>query len=157
MKLVRFFILLNKENCHIHKISIEHSKFLNYFIWIFGNLFPKLPYMVINIFLTIIEYYSHYTWIVLLKLKTEVKLHIQNFISLIENQFQAKEKIIRHANGPEFLLKDFFASKWILHQTSCVYTPQQNGSWEETSTYFKCGKSPYASISYPKQFLVICN
>lgn len=84
--------------------------------------------MVINIFLTIIEYYSHYTWIVLLKLKTEVKLHIQNFISLIENQFQAKEKIIRHANGPEFLLKDFFASKWILHQTSCVYTPQQNGS-----------------------------
>lgn len=79
-------------------------------------------------FLTILDDYSSYTWIVLLKSKSEVKLHIQNFISLIENQFQAKEKIIRHANGPEFLLKDFFASKWILHQTSCVYTPQQNGS-----------------------------
>ena len=57
-------------------------------------------------------------------------MHIQNVVTLIKNQFQTTIKCIRSNNGPEFLQNDFFSSKGILHQTSCVYTPQQNGRVE---------------------------
>jgi len=50
--------------------------------------------------LTILDDFSRYAWIVLLKSKSEVKIHVQNFISLIENQFDSKIKCIRTDNGP---------------------------------------------------------
>ena len=81
-------------------------------------------------FLTILDDYSRYTWVVLLKSKAEVKLNVQNFINLVENQFETKVKCIWSDNGPEFFLKEFFSSKGILHQKSCVATPQQNGRAE---------------------------
>ena len=37
-----------------------------------------------------------------------------------------KIKCIRTDNGTEFLLKEFFKSKGIIHQLSHVETPQQN-------------------------------
>lgn len=49
---------------------------------------------------------------------------------MIENQFGAHVKQIRSDNGPEFSLAEFYSSKGILHQTSCVATPQQNGRVE---------------------------
>jgi len=82
-------------------------------------------------FLTIVDDFSRYTWIVLLKTKRDVCIHVQNFVSLIENQFHLSIKCIRSDNVPEFLQKDCFASKGILHQTNCIYTPQQNGRVEE--------------------------
>lgn len=81
-------------------------------------------------FLTIVDDYSRCTWIVLLKTKINVKMHVQNFIALIENQFDSKIKCIRSDNGPIFFLKDLFSSKGIIHHTSCVYTPQQKGRVE---------------------------
>nr|KYP36109.1 Retrovirus-related Pol polyprotein from transposon TNT 1-94 [Cajanus cajan] len=81
-------------------------------------------------FLTILDDFSRYTWVVLLKSKSEVKTHVHNFINLVENQYETKVKCIRSDNGPEFFLRDFFNSKGIIHQTSCVYTPQQNGRVE---------------------------
>jgi len=39
-------------------------------------------------------------------------------------------KIVRSDNGPEFTIPQFYASKGILHQTSCVETPQQNARVE---------------------------
>lgn len=38
-----------------------------------------------------------------------------------------KLKTIRSNNGPQFFLNEFFASNGILHQTSCVVTPEHNG------------------------------
>ena len=63
-------------------------------------------------FLTILDDFSRYTWVVLLKSKSEVKAHVQNFINLIENQFETKIKCIRSDNGPEFFLKEFFSSNF---------------------------------------------
>ena len=62
-------------------------------------------------FLTILDDYSRYTWVVLLKSKAEVKLNVENFIIMIENQFETKVKCIRSDNGPEFFLRDFFFFK----------------------------------------------
>nr|GMD43966.1 putative RNA-directed DNA polymerase [Ipomoea batatas] len=35
-------------------------------------------------------------------------------------------KVLRSDNGPEFDMREFFGEKGIVHQTSCVNTPQQN-------------------------------
>jgi hypothetical protein len=82
-------------------------------------------------FLTIVDDFSRFTWIILLKGKFEVAAKIQTFIHFVENQFESRVKILRSDNGLEFTsLSTFYASKGIQHQTSCVATPQQNARVE---------------------------
>lgn len=81
-------------------------------------------------FLTIVDDFSRFTWIVMLKGKFEARDQIQKFILLVETQFGATVKMIRSDNGPKFNLSSFYASKGIVHQCSCVETPQQNGRVE---------------------------
>nr|KYP43110.1 Retrovirus-related Pol polyprotein from transposon TNT 1-94 [Cajanus cajan] len=78
-------------------------------------------------FLTIVDDKSRFTWIFFMKNKFETKLLLQNFVSFVQTQFQQNIKTIRTDNGSEFLLKDWYAKLGIVHQTSCVNTPQQNG------------------------------
>ncbi|KAJ0518828.1 putative RNA-directed DNA polymerase [Helianthus annuus] len=62
--------------------------------------------------------------------KDEVLENIKHFVSLIKTQFEKSVKIFRSDNGTEFVniaFKDFTNKNGILHQTTCVYTPQQNG------------------------------
>ena len=50
---------------------------------------------------------------------------------MVKTQFHKQVKVLRSDNGQEFLcLKDFYAQHGMLHQTSCVDTPQQNGRVE---------------------------
>lgn len=82
-------------------------------------------------FLTIVEDFSRSTWTFLLKNKREASNHLKNFVQLIETQFNIRIKQIRTDNafelGNSIDLKNFFAEKGIIHQTTCSYTPQQNG------------------------------
>ena len=48
-------------------------------------------------------------------------------LKTVENQFDCRVKTVRSDNGPEFKCSQFYSSKGILHQTSCINTPQQNG------------------------------
>jgi len=63
----------------------------------------------IKYFLTIVDDFSRFTW-----------------IHLMTNKFESKVKCLRSDNGFEFQMSDFFQSKGIVHQLSCVETPQQN-------------------------------
>ena len=74
-------------------------------------------------FLTIVDDFSRFTWIFLMQFKSEASYKLQTFCSFVENQFSVRVKTIRSDNGPEFFMKDFFASNGIVHQTSCVETP----------------------------------
>lgn len=65
-----------------------------------------------------------------LKTKAEVSGHVKNFITMIQTHFHTTAKFIRTDNGPEFMLSSFYASHGIIHQKSCVETPQQNGRVE---------------------------
>jgi hypothetical protein len=81
-------------------------------------------------FLTAVDDYSRYTWIILMKTKSEARQHVQNFITFAETQHNCSVKSIRTDNGPGFTMPTYYASKGILHQTSYVETPQQNGKVE---------------------------
>nr|GFC04020.1 integrase, catalytic region, zinc finger, CCHC-type, peptidase aspartic, catalytic [Tanacetum cinerariifolium] len=74
--------------------------------------------------------YSHYTWVHFIRSKDEAPAVIITFLIRITVLLQSPVIIIRTDNGTEFknqLLKEYFDSIGISHQTSFVRTPQQNG------------------------------
>ncbi|CAA7029625.1 unnamed protein product [Microthlaspi erraticum] len=82
-------------------------------------------------FLTILDDYSHGLWLYLLPSKHDVSKTIKNFIALVERQFDKTVKTVRSDNGSEFVcLSEYFREHGIIHETSCVHTPQQNGRVE---------------------------
>lgn len=82
-------------------------------------------------FLTIVDDYSRAMWTYLLLQKSEVRNVLTNFIAYAEKQFGKTIKIVRSDNGTEFMcLSSHFKQQGIIHQTSCVATPQQNGRVE---------------------------
>ncbi|GJS95733.1 putative RNA-directed DNA polymerase [Tanacetum coccineum] len=81
-------------------------------------------------FLTVVDDYSRAVWLYLIKTKDEVSFYLTLFYNLIENQFNKRIKIFRSDNGTEFVnqtVMKFCVEKGIIHQTSCAYSPQQNG------------------------------
>jgi len=59
--------------------------------------------------------------------KSEASMLLQNFVVFVKNQFGKDVKIIRSDNGKEFTsrsMEKFYCEKGIMHQTSCVDTPQ---------------------------------
>ena len=61
-----------------------------------------------------------------MKSKSDVRPLFQSFYAMIDTQFSQHIKVIRTDNAKEFAMTDFLSSHDIIHQTSCVYTPQQN-------------------------------
>ena len=64
-------------------------------------------------FWTVLDYFTRYTWICLMKTNAETHTHLRNFINKIENQFNCHLKVLRSDNDPEFLMTDFFNWKGI--------------------------------------------
>nr|KYP70921.1 Retrovirus-related Pol polyprotein from transposon TNT 1-94 [Cajanus cajan] len=77
-------------------------------------------------FLTIVDDHTRYTWVFLMASKADTCNCVTNFISHIENQFATRVKVIRTDNGAEFSMNNYFDSKGIIHQTTCIETPEQN-------------------------------
>nr|GEZ85975.1 hypothetical protein [Tanacetum cinerariifolium] len=74
--------------------------------------------------------YSRYTWVHFLRTKDETPEVIKNFLKKISVHLQAPVIIVCTDNETEFknhVLKEFFDSVGITHETSTVKTPQQNG------------------------------
>ncbi|GMI89878.1 hypothetical protein HRI_002657100 [Hibiscus trionum] len=81
-------------------------------------------------FVSFIDDHTRVTWIYLLKQKSDVASTFQNFYTMIKTQFGAEIKRIRSDNAKDYfnqILSPFLLEKGILHESSCVNTPQQNG------------------------------
>lgn len=78
-------------------------------------------------FLSVINDYSRYSWIILMKFKSKTSKIINYFIYFTQPLFKVIIKTIRSDNDLEFLWKDLYLTHGIHHQTSYVDTPQQNG------------------------------
>lgn len=78
--------------------------------------------------LTILDDFTRYNWVYLLKNKSDTFSCFVNWYNLIKNI-----KNIRTDNGKEFIsnrFKNFCDEKGIIHQTTVPYNPQQNGRAE---------------------------
>ena len=105
-------------------------------------------------FLTIVDDFSRAVWTYLLLEKSEVKQVLQNFCAYTEKQFGKHVRTVRSDNGSEFMcMSSFFRSNGIVHQTSCVATPQQNGRVERIHRHIlNIARSLLFQASLPVKF-----
>ncbi|KAL4385094.1 hypothetical protein GQ457_15G024750 [Hibiscus cannabinus] len=120
--------------CHLAKhkrlpfptsVSISDSVFDLVHLDVWGP-FPVKSLYGHHYFLTIVDDKSRHLWVYPMKQKSEVRELITNFCKMVETQFSRNIKCIRTDNAKEFDMDAYFNSKGILHQNSCVHTPQQN-------------------------------
>ena len=86
--------------------------------------------------------------------KSEVCQIFKSFNKMIQNQFQTKIQILRTDNGKEYfnsLLGNYLINEGIIHQSSCVETPQQNGVSERKNRHLlEVARSIMFSSNVPK-------
>nr|KYP39692.1 Retrovirus-related Pol polyprotein from transposon TNT 1-94 [Cajanus cajan] len=81
-------------------------------------------------YVSFIDECTRMVWISLLKHKNDVFPVFQKFHNMVQTQFNTSIQIFQTDNGLEYKngpFSEFLTSKGIKHQTSCTYTPQQNG------------------------------
>lgn len=76
--------------------------------------------------ITLVDDFSRYTWLFMMRHKSDALKIVPQFFRLVETQYNAVIKTFRSDNAPELSFKDFFASKGVVHQFSCVGRPEQN-------------------------------
>lgn len=62
--------------------------------------------------------------------KADTIVVVRKFLAQVQNMFSTKVKTWRTDNGSEFFSHEFrslLTTLGIFHQSTCVYTPQQNG------------------------------
>ena len=70
------------------------------------------------------------TWVCLMKSKSEVTSLFQQFYKMVQVQYKSQIQVLMSDNGGEYVnseLRAFLDHHCIVHQTTCPYTPQQNG------------------------------
>lgn len=117
----------------------------------------KTPSLTNNHYvLTIVDDYSRATWTFLIKYKSQVAFTLISFITQMQNQYNKSVKILRSDDDTEFAntqCHDFFSKLGIIHQTSCAYTPQQNGIVERKHKHIlQIARSLMFQSKVPKQF-----
>ena len=86
--------------------------------------------------LIIVDEYTSFNHIYLLKQKSDAKTEIMNLIKLVKRQHNISVKGIHSDRGGEFLndiLKEYFSSEGIIHTTSPADTQHLNGKAEATN------------------------
>jgi hypothetical protein len=89
-------------------------------------------------FVIFIDDCTRMTWLYLLRHKTEVLSVFQSFHTMVQTQFSAKIQILRSDNGGEYINREFreyFQNHGLIHETTCPYTPQQNGVAERKNRH----------------------
>ncbi|PKU66194.1 Retrovirus-related Pol polyprotein from transposon TNT 1-94 [Dendrobium catenatum] len=122
-------------SCKGHKLPFERSSSSTNFplelvhsdVW---GPSPVPSHLGYNYYVIFVDDFSRFVWLFPLQSKHEVTDIFINFTHFIERQTNRKLKIIRTDGGGEFVnhkFQNFTRTAGILHQTSCPYTPEQNG------------------------------
>ncbi|KAL1220949.1 Retrovirus-related Pol polyprotein from transposon RE1 [Cardamine amara subsp. amara] len=107
-------------------------------------------------FVSFIDEKSKYTWITLMPSKSHVLDAFSKFYNYVLTQFGTKIKVLRSDNGGEYTsnaFKKFVGKLGIVHQTSCAYTPQQNGVAERKNGHLmEVARTLLFDRNVPKQY-----
>ena len=88
--------------------------------------------------LTIVDDYSRFCIVMLLKQKSDVAGALRDCFTMLENQFERRVKILWTDNGKEYVnqdVKDYCREKGIRRQLTIAHTPEQNGVAERRNRY----------------------
>lgn len=117
---------------HESKSSFElvHSD-----VWGFAPIVSSSGY---KYFVTFIDDFSRFTWIYLLRAKSDVLSCFKAFVSMVNTKFGTHIKTLRSDSGGEYMSNKFqlfLQEKGITSQRSCPHTPQQNGLAERKNRH----------------------
>ena len=104
-------------------------------------------------FVTFVDDFSRMTWLYLMKSRSELFSHFTAFCAKIQN---VPVQILRSNNAKEYLsepFQSFLLQHGILHQTSCVDTPSQNGVAKRKNRHFlETAQALLFQMHVPKHF-----
>ena len=107
-------------------------------------------------FVTFIDDATRYSWVYIIKKKSDVFDTFCNWKSMVEKQYESKIKILRSDNGGEYTSKLFEAylkKEGIIHQKTVPHTPEQNGVAERLNrTLIESVRSMISDSGLPKTF-----
>lgn len=89
-------------------------------------------------FIKFIDDYTRVTWVFLMKEKSEVRRIFENFHNMVQTQIHTSIQVICTNNGREYynsILESCLQKHGIIHQSSCVDIPQQNGIAERKNLH----------------------
>lgn len=108
-------------------------------------------------FLTLVDDCTGFAWVFLLRHKSDVQTAIPKFFNMIETQFHSKSKVFRSENARDLVFTNFFNDKGVLHQYSCVDTPQQNSIVERKHQHLlNVARALYFQSKIPTHFWTEC-
>jgi histone deacetylase 1/2 len=120
---------------------------------IFSDVWGPAPTSVghHNYYVSFIDDYSKFTWIYLIKKKSDV---FHNFMNFVEQKFSRKIITMQTDWGGEYeKLNPFFQKLGITHHVSCPHAHQQNGSVERKHRHIvEVGLALLANASMPLKF-----
>jgi transposase InsO family protein len=124
--------------------------------------FPQPSISKARYVLTFIDDFSRFTWVFVLKLKSEVFECLIEFKELVENESGCNIKILHIDNGGEYVkkyLQQLCIDASIQLQHTVPYTPQQNGVVERKNRSLKeMANCMLQSKSLaPKRWPILCN
>lgn len=105
-------------------------------------------------YVSFIDDYSKFSWIHLLKKRSDVFQVFKNFQALVERKFDSKILVVQSDWGGEYeKLNSFFQNIGISHHVSCPHAHQQNGSAERKHRHIvEVGLALLAGASMPLKF-----
>ena len=89
-------------------------------------------------FVSFVDDHTRTTWVFLMKDKSEVSSIFKRFSHMIQTQFATKIQVLRTDNAKDYfnsILGEYLSNHGIVHQSSCPYTPQQNGIAERKNRH----------------------
>jgi histone deacetylase 1/2 len=123
---------------------------------IFSDVWGPAPTSIgrYNYYVSFIDDHSKFTWIYMLRHKSEVFRIFHEFQTLVERQFERKIKTVQTDWDGEYqALNSFFKRIGIAHHVSCPHAHQQNGSAERKHRHIvEIGLSLLAHASLPLKF-----